>query len=146
MNRELKGALVGASCVAATASAWTPLSTLVFDRFGHAQDPSFSAGVWVCALLAGMPVAVYVGRRAGEIAARAARHRVRALLAIAIVTACVVSLLAAVIVRVLYRVDLLGPLLGRALACALLGAVVLERWARPAQELPAARMRGVPRG
>jgi hypothetical protein len=113
---ELKGALVGASCAAATASAWAQLVASMGARLNEDDNGSeLAAGIWVAAMLAGMPLAVMVGRRAGDIAGRVARYRAPTLFAIAGVTAV------------------------RALSCALLGALVLERWARPTEDVPTAR-------
>jgi hypothetical protein len=140
VRAELKGALVGASSAAATASAWAHLVVSTGVRLGDDETSSSCvAAIWLAAVLAGMPIAVVVGRRAGDIAGRAARYRALTLFAIAGVTAAAVSLVAASVLRGVYQSDILGPMLVRALSCALLGAIVLERWARPVEELPAAR-------
>jgi hypothetical protein len=153
-----KGVVVAIGCVAAIATAWSSVwptdvsarrwyNVLYHDTGVHL---TFVVTVWVTAVLLGVPIAIKVGRYAGQLADDYwTRHRVAKLIGLAVGVAVAGCVTMALGCRSADWRDVFAPLLVRALPCAALAAIVLERWARLApipDVLPPARVaqRSVP--
>jgi hypothetical protein len=138
-----KGTVVGLGCVAATATAWCgiePASSALYTP-GEVHT-IFVAAVWVAAVVFGAPIAIRVGRYAGNLMDDYwTRHRAAKLVAIAVALATGVSAAMTLMCHAVEWSGVFVALIVRAVPCAVLAAIVLERWARLApipDELPPA--------
>jgi hypothetical protein len=134
-----KGAVVGLGCVGAIATAWSSIWPMEYYRPSwyaalHGSDDVhaiFVLGVWIAAVFFGAPVAVKVGRYAGGLMDDyLIRHRAIRLVAIAAAAAVAVSAAMTLACHAIAWGDVFVALVVRAVPCAVLAAIVLERWAR----------------
>jgi MFS family permease len=145
-----KGVVVGLGCVAATATAWSSVTPTEYYHPHwyaalHTSDDVhviFVLGVWVAAIFFGAPIAMKVGRYAGGLMDDYwTRHRAAKLVAIGVSLATAASVAMTFACHAVAWGEVFVDLVVGAVPCAVLAAIVLERWARLApipDELPPA--------
>ena len=139
MRDRTKGALLGAAAIITISVLWAAVAGCVDDTTCVHFEPDPGSFVFL-GVVVGVPCAMFAGAEIGSVARRLRRLRRVSLLLIAGLLACLLTALTECVV--LCRTDpVASTLWPRAFGPLAIGVLVLERWTRPVERVPRARVR-----